>query len=221
MLHPRLAWLADGYKPILASKESILPDSEDGFCLLIEEQDRPYSAVRATTPITLPNRRVKSAGHIRSSALGPASRNEIPTQRRKSARPPSRPESKMGPRPIRRIKSANMNRAKYTDNGFTLVNRMYDDEKVKYRINLHPPPDYRYMDRHSRCFDHTHVHTHAGSYRSQTACDGGMRDYCPTYRSPTDTRSSQANDNRPQTAPTTVFIFFPVAYFNVPYIAVQ
>lgn len=175
MLSQDLSWLADGYRSVIAlanisEMESIRPTEVDSFLLLPEDDMKPF-----------PKRRVKSASTVRPGTLKPQNRSYSPGPETELMRPSSAvpPSSRKPPTPTtrRRVKSAGMMREKYMEhlrNGFTLVNKLYQNEKLRSTINLHPAspaPDYRYFDRHSRCFEHDHLHAKLFYDRPKSACE--------------------------------------------------
>ncbi|XP_069135158.1 uncharacterized protein DDB_G0284459-like isoform X10 [Argopecten irradians] len=239
-----LIWLADGYKHKLniseEEKDTVLPCDSDNFNLLPEEKTSSYAGLRVSTPENLAQnqRRVHSATSVRLQqkfqrpGTAPPSRsartcwtgNESNSGSRPgSGRPPS--AASVGSRPLsgqRRAGSAGSVAARARAlakmrQGFTLVNKLYENGQYSKNISLHPAspaPDYRYFDRHSRCIDHTHMHDSLLWERPQTACEPGR--YCHGIRRPTSAASAGYRDpdvmdqpqryinfHRPKTAPST------------------
>ncbi|XP_052256525.1 uncharacterized protein LOC127861814 isoform X7 [Dreissena polymorpha] len=150
-----------------------------------------------------------------------------------SARPASGRPSSAAPSSVwsiranaqRRIKSAGSVRSSGTQaenhsrevldeirKGFTLVNKLYENSYRTSMISLHPAgpaPDYRYFDRHSRCYDHNHAHKQLSRYMPQTACAKfleccGSRAVSPARLNDPNTQPQRYIDyHRPHTAPTT------------------
>ncbi|XP_052800171.1 uncharacterized protein LOC128231412 isoform X5 [Mya arenaria] len=193
-----------------------------------EEPRRPKTA----------QRRIKSASSVhlkdrpwRNQAPPRYPESFVPRSRPVSAKPTStRPASavpargwsrSVTPSP-RRVKSAGSTRTlaenhsrDVIDNlrkGFTLVNKLYDNAIRSSNIRLHPAspaPDYRYFDRHSRCYDHNHAHLRLSNYRPQPACGGflescGSRAISPARKDDPNVQPQRYIDyHRPSTAPTT------------------
>ncbi|XP_021365963.1 uncharacterized protein LOC110458542 isoform X7 [Mizuhopecten yessoensis] len=239
-----LIWLADGYKHKLhisdEDKDIVLPCDSDNFNLHPVEQTNSYAGIRVSTPenLTQNQRRVQSATYIRLQqksqrpGTAPPSRsgrtcwtgNESNSSSRPgSGRPPS--AASVGSKPPsgqRRAGSAGSVAARARAlakmrQGFTLVNKLYENGHQSKNITLHPAspaPDYRYFDRHSRCLDHTHMHDSLLRERPQTACEPSR--YCHGIRRPMSAASSGYHDpdvmdqpqryinfHRPKTAPST------------------
>ncbi|XP_033748567.1 uncharacterized protein LOC117333393 isoform X8 [Pecten maximus] len=239
-----LIWLADGYKHKLniseEERDTVLPCETDNFNLLPAEQTNSYAGLRVSTPenLTQNNRRVQSATSVRLQqklqrpGTAPPSRSgrtcwsgneSYSSSRPGSGRPPS--AASVGSKPPsgqRRTRSAGSvaTRARALAKmrqGFTLVNKLYENSHHSKNITLHPAspaPDYRYFDRHSRCMDHNHMHESLLWERPQTACEPGR--YCHGIRRPLSAASSGYRDpdvmdqpqryinfHRPKTAPST------------------
>ena len=186
-----LAWIADGYKHKLfasdAKKESvgdIRPCETDNFALLPEDQVETYAGIRVITPEPLNDqRRVQSATLFRNydapkrPGTAPAKYRSPYAQRT----PNSRASTPAGNRPTS-AKSviSNAGSGKLSPKtvhemrkGFTLVNKLYERQYNRYRINLHPAgpdPDFRYFDRHARCYGYTHMHSPLLPDEPQEAC---------------------------------------------------
>jgi len=236
-----------------SERASILPCDTDSFSLLPRDDTHQisYAEIRVDTPepITTHQRRVRSASYVtiqqRTQRPGTApvghSRTTCWTENdaENGAKPytlGSRPPSASGipPRPpssgSRRVKSAGSVSARQRAlnnmrKGFTLVNRLYENDRYGKNIHLHPAspaPDYRYFDRHSRCHDYNHMHDELLFERPQTACSN---DPCSGYTRPSSAASTSSrrskfpmdpetmaqpqryiNYHRPKTAPTTVGI---------------
>ena len=97
--------------------------------------------------------------------------------------------------------------------GFYLVNKLYENEYSCGNIRLHPAspaPDYRYFDRHSRCYNHTHAHYPTNDDRPQRACEKflescGSRAVSPARpQDPYSQPQRYIDYHRPRTAPGTV-----------------
>lgn len=241
-----LIWLADGYKHKLQISDeerySILPCDTDNFNLLPAEQTNTFAELRVETPdhLAQPQRRVQSATYVRLQqrsqrpGTAPPVRSVHTCWGGSDSDAGSRPGSghptsvaSFGGKPPsgqRRVHSAGSvaTRARALAKmrqGFTLVNKLYENGYQSKNIALHPAspaPDYRYFDRHSRCMDHTHIHESLLWERPQTACEPG--NYCHGRR-PLSAASSVSrngdpdimdqpqryiNYHRPKTAPATV-----------------
>lgn len=200
MLSQDIPWLADGYRSVItlaniSEMQSLRPEEIDSFCLLPEDDMKPF-----------PKRRVKSASMVRPGTAKPQLRSHSPGPKTEMSRPTSAvpPASRKPPTPTRRrVKSAGMMREKYMEqlrNGFTLVNKLYEDEKLRSTINLHPAslaPDYRYFDRHSRCFEHDHLQAKLFYDRPKSACEmREERSYARSRRWSTVSRSTSKTVNK-------------------------
>jgi hypothetical protein len=178
-------------------RDKVLPSDNDNFALLPEEDAPSFVSFRVSTPTPLAaQRRVKSATTIRiqNRYERPRTAHGNPSVSGKENAVPARPSSARIQSTAaalrmrqRRVKSASSVRSSTATKptissssdvvtarkSFTLVNRLYEDEYLRSAIHLHPEgpgPDYRYFDRHSRCLDHTHMHTDLMLERPSTAC---------------------------------------------------
>lgn len=234
-------WLAEGYRRKLFEEDSlkeaaISPTDKDNFILVPEDDPKTfveYDVGGQTTDVTPRHkhgqRRVKSASSVRLQDRPwrqkvppryPA--GFIPRSRPSSAIPPKTRSSSATPTP-RRIKSAGSvrtlaeARAQETldelRKGFTLVNKLYENEYRSCNVRLHPAspaPDYRYFDRHARCYNHTHAHRQPYNNRPQRACEKfleacGSRAVSPARLDDPNVQPQRYIDyHRPRTAPGTV-----------------
>lgn len=169
----------------------------------------------------VPRSRPSSA---RVSSTRPSSANFAPG--RPMSAVPMKDWSRTATPTPRRIKSAGSTRTiaeNYERNvidqirsGFTLVNKLYEDSYRSSNINLHPAspaPDYRYFDRHARCYGHTHAHKQTSRDIPQQACEQyleccGSRAVSPARRGDPNLQPQRYIDyHRPRTAPATVNMF--------------
>ena len=233
-------------------KDVVLPSDQDSFTLLPQERTNTYVERRVDTPDVLNKFSGNRIGSANSSGSGPKPQRPgtapplrsygRPSSGRKSCWTGNEPNKSvlrpgsayLGDSPKsdntgskRRVKSAGSVAARtraiiQMRQGFTLVNKLYENDFQGQNINLHPAspaPDYRYFDRHSRCSDHTHMHGDLLRDRPQTACGG---DPCGGYPRPVSAMSTSSqrsrftdaetmnqprryiNYHRPKTAPGTV-----------------
>ncbi len=109
---------------------------------------------------------------------------------------------------------------------FTLVSRWY--QEFKFQSSVQASPDNHFFDRHSRCFNHTHLHRKLLRERPQTACEECHSLYpsaryavnasssdvhkpesiTAQYNDATEEQIRYTNSMRPRTAPTTVNSFY-------------
>ena len=217
--------------PIKATeKDNFLLHPKDEITTFKEFQigSSPDSVWRSSTPT---KRRAHSANSVRlqdrpwRQTLPKYPHGYIPHSRPASAIPPkARPPSGVAANQ-RRVKSAGSARSRAyaearaqaaLDNlrkGFTLVNKLYENAYGPVSVNLHPAspaPDYRYLDRHSRCHNHTHSHFGLLNERPQRACEKYLESCSSRAGSPSrlDDPHSQPQRyidyHRPWTAPGTV-----------------
>lgn len=234
-------WLADGYKHKLFADysikdQAISPSEKDNFNLLPEDDPKSFVEYdiggQTDRPVQKPKhgqRRIKSASSVRlqdrpwRKPVPPKyPQGFIPRSRPSSALPPKTRSSSAMPTP-RRIKSAGSvrtlaeSRAQETIDelrkGFTLVNKLYENDYRSGNISLHPAspaPDFRYFDRHARCYNHTHAHRQPYSDRPQRACEKylescGSRAVSPARPDDPNVQPQRYIDyHRPRTAPGTV-----------------
>nr|XP_034317940.1 uncharacterized protein LOC105331026 isoform X44 [Crassostrea gigas] len=190
-----MAWVADGYKHKLFADDAkndddIRPCDSDSFVLLPEEKTDTYAELRIVTPEPLAagQKRIRSATHTRTNVriqrpgtappraeyVSPYSQRAISVSRSSSPlapRPPSSSSLRVGSAGSSRLSTKKYNEMR---KGFTLVSKLYNKSKESQNINLHPAspdPDFRYFDRHSRCYGYSHMHGHLLYDRPQTACD--------------------------------------------------
>lgn len=190
-----MAWVADGYKHKLFADDAkndddIRPCDSDSFVLLPEEKTDTYAELRIVTPEPLAagQKRIRSATHTRTNVriqrpgtappraeyVSPYSQRAISVSRSSSPlapRPPSSSSLRVGSAGSSRLSIKKYNEMR---KGFTLVSKLYNKSKESQNINLHPAspdPDFRYFDRHSRCYGYSHMHGHLLYDRPQTACD--------------------------------------------------
>lgn len=236
-----ITWLADGYKVKLFEDQSlkqaaIRPSDKDNFILATQDDPRTFveysvGAQTSETPQRPKHaqRRIKSASSVRLQDRPWRQQTKpnypqgfVPRSRPASALPSKSRSSAPSPTP-RRIKSAGSVRT-HTEarawevidelrKGFTLVNKLYENDYKCSNIRLHPAspaPDYRYFDRHSRCYNHTHAHKQLLQNRPQPACDKylevcGSRAISPARPGDPNVQPQRYIDyHRPRTAPTTV-----------------
>lgn len=238
--HEGLAWIADGYKHKLFANESrkcteVLPQ-DDSFALLPSEKTDTYAEVRLKPPSPL-ERHVRKARTTRPGTAPPrfntksqerpwsskSSRSYLSTDSQ-SPRVPTQPRIRSAGSAAEQHRSVAKMRS-----SFTLVNKLYEDASRRQNINLHPAspaPDYRYFDRHSRCFDYNHMHDILLHDRPQTACD---QEPCSLHSRPVSSMSNYSkvsstyteeqidtmkqpkryiNYHRPRTAPTYVSLVY-------------
>ena len=209
-----LAWVADGYKHKLFADDAkndddIRPCESDSFVLLPEENTDTFAELRIVTPEPLlaGQKRIRSATHRRTNVpierpgtappraeyVSPYSQRALSGSRASSPlapRPPSSGSYRAGSAGSSRLSSKKYNEMR---KGFTLVNKLYNKAQGNQNINLHPAspdPDFRYFDRHSRCYGYSHMHGHLLYDRPQTACDELP---CESYSRPV---SSLSNTSR-------------------------
>lgn len=190
-----MAWVADGYKHKLFADDAkndddIRPCDSDSFVLLPEEKTDTFAELRIVTPEPLAagQKRIRSATHTRTNVpikrpgtappraeyVSPYSQRAISASRSSSPlapRPPSSSSLRVGSAGSSRLSTKKYNELR---KGFTLVSKLYNRSKESQNINLHPAspdPDFRYFDRHSRCYGYSHMHGHLLYDRPQTACD--------------------------------------------------
>lgn len=190
-----MAWVADGYKHKLFADDAkndddIRPCDSDSFVLLPEEKTDTFAELRIVTPEPLAagQKRIRSATHTRPNVpikrpgtappraeyVSPYSQRAISASRSSSPlapRPPSSSSLRVGSAGSSRLSTKKYNELR---KGFTLVSKLYNRSKESQNINLHPAspdPDFRYFDRHSRCYGYSHMHGHLLYDRPQTACD--------------------------------------------------
>jgi hypothetical protein len=189
-----MAWVAEGYKHKLFADDAkkdddIQPCATDSFILLPEDDTETFAEFRIVTPEPLNSQiRVRSATQVRKNVriqrpgtapprteyVSPYSRSAISASRASTPtapRPPSASSNRAGSANSSRLNSKKFNEMR---KGFTLVNKLYEKTRASKNINLHPAspdPDFRYFDRHSRCYGYTHMHGHLLLNRPQTACD--------------------------------------------------
>lgn len=244
-----IKWLTDGYRSKLFEDETlkqaaIKPTEKDNF--ILHPDDNPNTFVEydiggqmAEMPkrATHTQRRIKSASAVRLQDRPWHQQNVpkypagyIPRSRPSSALPPKTRSASMTLSP-RRIKSAGSvrtlaeSRAYETigelRKGFTLVNKLYENDYRSCNVRLHPAssaPDYRYFDRHSRCYNHVHAHKQPYQDRPQRACEMflencGSRAVSPARPDDPNVQPQRYIDyHRPRTAPGTVKSF----YANLP-----
>ncbi|XP_056021365.1 uncharacterized protein LOC125675297 isoform X29 [Ostrea edulis] len=199
-----MAWVAEGYKHKLFADDAkkdddIRPCESDSFTLLPEEKTNTFAEFRIVTPEPLNGQiRVRSATQARKNVriqrpgtapprteyVSPYSRSAISASRPSSPtvpRPPSSSSNRVGSATSSRLSSKKFNEMR---KGFTLVNKLYEKSRESKHINLHPAspdPDFRYFDRHSRCYGYNHMHGHLLPDRPQTACDDHP---CESYSRP-------------------------------------
>ncbi|KAL4223888.1 hypothetical protein ACF0H5_017351 [Mactra antiquata] len=173
-------------------------------------------------------RRIKSASHVRlqdrpwrQTPKPKYPDGFVPRRRPASAVTPKTGASSNVNTP-RRIKSAGSSRtlaesvARETveelRKGFALVNKLYENDYRGFNVRLHPAspaPDYRYFDRHSRCYNHTHAHRQSYTDRPQRACElylesCGSRAVSPARPDDPNVQPQRYIDyHRPRTAPGT------------------
>lgn len=236
----RIAWLADGYKTKLFEDEAlkdaaIRPTHKDNFILTPEDDPKTFveysiggQSNESPQRPKHAQRRIKSASSVRlqDRPWRQPTKPSYPAgfvPRRPASAIPSKTRS-LAPTPTpRRIKSAGSARTQ-TDKrawevvdelkkGFTLVNKLYENDYKCSNIRLHPAspaPDYRYFDRHARCYNHTHAHKQPLQYRPQPACEKylevcGSRAISPARPDDPNVQPQRYIDyHRPRTAPTTV-----------------
>ncbi|KAK3084885.1 hypothetical protein FSP39_020788 [Pinctada imbricata] len=209
-----LAWIADGYKHKLFARDpekpseeaEIRPSASDNFALLPEDQINDFAEVRVITPEPLKDhRRVQSATHQRvyhapsRPGTAPAHYRSPYAQRGVQSRA-STPGGLRPPSGRSQASSTGTGTAKWNiqaanelRKGFTLVNRLYERKYAKNRINLHPAgpdPDFRYFDRHSRCYGYTHMHSELLRDVPSQACDEHP---CTGYSRPVSSLSSASS----------------------------
>ncbi|XP_061188746.1 uncharacterized protein LOC133196917 [Saccostrea echinata] len=199
-----MAWVAEGYKHKLFADDAktdddIRPCESDSFVLLPEEKTDTFAELRIVTPEPFQGqKRVRSATHSRKNVViqrpgtappraeyvSPYSQKAISASRSSSPmlpRPSSSSSNRVGSAGSSRLSSKKFNEMR---TGFTLVNKLYEHMKESKNINLHPAspdPDFRYFDRHSRCYGYSHMHGHLIYDRPQTACDERP---CESYSRP-------------------------------------
>ncbi|KAL3858032.1 hypothetical protein ACJMK2_012648, partial [Sinanodonta woodiana] len=233
-------WLADGYMNKLfeldtLKSQNVRPTDKDSFSLDARETSRPFTEFRVSTPtihsrtatpdVALQNssrlnqRRIKSASAVRLQDKQwrhmKTTQTEIHTRPTSAASEGNLP-SRRGGFPQRRINSVGpvtASRLMELKKGFTLVNKMYENEHFQDNITLHPAspaPDYRYFDRHSRCLDHNHTHKHLQWDRPSQACEKPNGDCSPSrpgssasMHDPFNQPARYIDYHRPMTAPGT------------------
>ena len=237
----RTPWIADGYKVKLFEDETlkeaaIRPTVKDNFILTNKDDPKTYVEydIGGQTSVTpqrpkQAQRRIKSASSVRLQDRPWRQQTKpkypsgfVPRSRPASALPGKTRSLISTPTP-RRIKSAGSvrtqteTRAWETVNnlrqGFTLVNKLYENDYRSSNIRLHPAspaPDYRYFDRHARCYNHTHAHRQLLQGRPQPACERylevcGSRAISPARPDDHNVQPQRYIDyHRPRTAPATV-----------------
>lgn len=209
-----LNWIAEGYKHKLFANDArksaeVLPQ-DDSFTLLPSEKIDTYAGLRIKPPSPL-DKHVARARNKRPGTAPPrfggnklerpwsskSSQSYVSTGSRSSAGtpsppPPNQPRIRSAGSAVERHRAAAKMRTT-----FTLVNKLYEDSNRRQNINLHPAspaPDYRYFDRHSRCFDYTHMHDILLHDRPQTACN---QEPCSLHSRPV---SAMSNYSRTSTA---------------------
>ena len=228
----------------------VKPTEKDNFILHPKDEittfkefqigSSPDSVWRSSTPT---KRRAHSANSVRlqdrpwRQSLPKYPQGYVPRSRPASAIPPRvRPPSGATANQ-RRVKSAGSARSRAyaearaqaaLDNlkkGFTLVNKLYENSYSPVSVNLHPAspaPDYRYFDRHSRCYDHSHSHVGWISERPQRACEKYLETCSSRAGSPSRLEDPHGQPqryidyHRPRTAPGTVmYTFFCGSVYHV------
>lgn len=231
--HAGLNWIADGYKHKLfandAQKSSEVLPQDDSFALLPSEKTETYAGVRIIPPSPLESHLIKARRNRPGTApprfAGAKPKADRPWSSKSHLSSGSKSSNDTRPSNQPRIRSAGSVIERHREAAkmrttFTLVNKLYEDRNRRQNINLHPAspaPDYRYFDRHSRCFDYTHMHTILLHDQPQTACDlepcslhsrpvSSMSNYSRTSEEQIDTMKQPKryiNYHRPRTAPTT------------------
>lgn len=231
-------WLADGYRyKLFEQKElketKISPSEKDNFILHSKDDTGTFvefdvggQSSEIPHKIKPAQRRIKSASSVRLQDR-PWRQTPKPNYPEGFV-PRSRPvsaltsKSRVSSTP-RRVKSAGSTRtlaetvARGTVDelrkGFALVNKLYENDYKGFNLRLHPAspaPDFRYFDRHSRCYDHTHAHRQLYSDRPQRACklfleSCGSRAVSPARPDDPNVQPQRYIDyHRPRTAPGTV-----------------
>ncbi|XP_023933237.1 bromodomain-containing protein 4-like [Lingula anatina] len=198
-LDASIPWVARGYSNTLQSKKygRTTKDGETNFLLCAEDDVHLSTDLKTSTPVQKQAQQVRQRPKSASAAYSAYSRTTPPrpqsatvtggwrkprplsAQRPSSGRPwkvlPGEDGKKRrawsaGPR--RPASAVSLNKKSYT-----LVSRAFEDERLMYEFSPHP--NHRFLDRHARCFDHTHIHLQLLLTRPQTACR-----HCGEFRCP-------------------------------------
>ncbi|XP_071092768.1 uncharacterized protein [Haliotis cracherodii] len=214
MLNQGVTWLASGYRPgHQQNTDNVsIPESEDNIQISAEEVVRRYPEWGAGHPPAPTPRRAQSA-----KARYLYKTEETKMEAAKFKRPGSgRPLSAGRGVPKKRACSAGTTRSlpiTPRQGGPVTGYFIPKDPRTKLKIDFHPDPNHLYMDRHSRCFDTSHIHDPLLSYRPRPSCRAA---WIPTGTRPGSSCSARSgyvdhlskiqrytDNHRPQTAPGT------------------
>ncbi|XP_046550428.1 uncharacterized protein LOC124260208 isoform X2 [Haliotis rubra] len=217
MLNQGVAWLASGYRPGQQqnSDNASIPESEDNIRISEEEVARRYPEWGGHPQPPPPSPTQRRAQSARARSLNKT--EETKQEAAKFKRPGSaRPLSAGRGVPKKRAGSAGTTRSlPVTPRQGRPITGYFipKDPRTKLKIDFHPDPNHQYMDRHSRCFDTSHIHDPLLSYRPRPSCRAA---WVPTGTRPGSSCSARSSyvdhlskiqrytdNHRPQTAPGT------------------